>query len=32
MDIVSATRFGTAIFWGKPRQAKSKKESAGNAH
>jgi hypothetical protein len=32
MDIVSATRFGTAIFWGKPRQAKPKKESAGSAH
>jgi hypothetical protein len=32
MDIVSATRFGTAIFWGKPRQAKLKKESGGSAH
>jgi hypothetical protein len=32
MDIVTATRFGTTIFWGKPRPGHAKKESADNTH
>ena len=32
IDIVSATRFGTSIFWGKPRQLKTTRHSTAGSH